>query len=80
MVEPTLSRLDVVRYADSSGGAYLTELDMLNHSSVFSSAPPRDRDLDLSFVMVLLCSINTQLAVPEWEVVVVTLLVMVRDV
>lgn len=46
-VEPTLSRLDVVRYADCSVGRSLSEQGMLNHSSASSSVRPRDRDLDL---------------------------------
>lgn len=66
MVEPTLSRLDVVRYADCSASGYLSELGMLNHSSVPSSARVLNRDLDLPVAIVLSCSPRTQLAVSEW--------------
>lgn len=67
MVEPTLSRLDVVRYADCSAGGCLSELGMLNHSSVSSSARLRDRDLDLPFAIVLSCSPKIQLTVSKWQ-------------
>lgn len=67
MVEPTLSRLDVVRYADCSFGVCLPELGMLNHSSVASSARVRDRDRGLAPAIVLSCSPKIQLAVSKWQ-------------
>src|SRR3712207_3156495 len=67
MVEPTINRLGVVRYADCSAGGYLSELGMLNHSSVSSSAGVRDRDLELPFAIALRCSPEIQLAVSKYQ-------------
>jgi hypothetical protein len=59
VIEPVLRQFDVARYADCSDRYCLSELGILNQSSVSSSARPLDLDLDrLSAIGYAISSFN----------------------